>query len=174
VGAPPSDWEGGSWVASPRLGFTMPAGLKRIYGKGHLHSITSSCYRRPPHGLQPMGAKSKFAALCCEVNSLNEPGAKGRLRDRITGNTNQSKLQRKSRRDRELSWWTWPGSNRRPPACKAGALPAELHAHSYNISILGHFGMRRTCDWCAGEQGNPAGCYFQAPSWRRSRSNSPR
>src|SRR6267378_347137 len=27
-------------------------------------------------------------------------------------------------------WWTWPGSNRRPPACKAGALPAELHAHS--------------------------------------------
>ena len=25
-------------------------------------------------------------------------------------------------------WWTWPGSNRRPPACKAGALPAELHA----------------------------------------------
>ena len=23
--------------------------------------------------------------------------------------------------------WRWPGSNRRPPACKAGALPAELH-----------------------------------------------
>ena len=20
-------------------------------------------------------------------------------------------------------WWTWPGSNRQPPACKAGALP---------------------------------------------------
>src|SRR2546423_12766533 len=28
------------------------------------------------------------------------------------------------------TWWTWPGSNRRPPACKAGALPTELHAHS--------------------------------------------
>src|SRR4051812_43666142 len=26
------------------------------------------------------------------------------------------------------TWWTWPGSNRRPPACKAGALPTELHA----------------------------------------------
>ncbi len=24
------------------------------------------------------------------------------------------------------SWWSVPGSNRRPPACKAGALPAEL------------------------------------------------
>src|SRR5207248_8416250 len=23
-------------------------------------------------------------------------------------------------------WWSRPGSNRRPPACKAGALPAEL------------------------------------------------
>ena len=26
--------------------------------------------------------------------------------------------------------WRWPGSNRRPPACKAGALPAELHPRS--------------------------------------------
>ena len=31
-------------------------------------------------------------------------------------------------------WWTWPGSNRRPPACKAGALPAELHAHRKRYS----------------------------------------
>ena len=25
-----------------------------------------------------------------------------------------------------LFWWSWTGSNRRPPACKAGALPIEL------------------------------------------------
>ena len=25
-----------------------------------------------------------------------------------------------------LNWWSWTGSNRRPPACKAGALPTEL------------------------------------------------
>ena len=25
-----------------------------------------------------------------------------------------------------VSWWSQAGSNRRPPACKAGALPAEL------------------------------------------------
>ena len=24
------------------------------------------------------------------------------------------------------NWWSWSGSNRRPPACKAGALPTEL------------------------------------------------
>ena len=26
-------------------------------------------------------------------------------------------------------WWRYAGSNRRPPACKAGALPAELYPH---------------------------------------------
>ena len=25
-----------------------------------------------------------------------------------------------------ISWWSWSGSNRRPPECKSGALPAEL------------------------------------------------
>ena len=28
-----------------------------------------------------------------------------------------------------LRWWRWGGSNSWPPACKAGALPAELHPH---------------------------------------------
>ena len=28
-------------------------------------------------------------------------------------------------------WWRWTGSNRWPPACKAGALPAELHPRIY-------------------------------------------
>src|SRR4051812_38453431 len=27
---------------------------------------------------------------------------------------------------RNSDWWSQTGSNRRPPACKAGALPAEL------------------------------------------------
>jgi putative transposase len=30
------------------VGLAMPAGLKRYYGKGHLHFITFSCYRRLP------------------------------------------------------------------------------------------------------------------------------
>ena len=38
-------------------------------------------------------------------------------------------------------WWRWGGSNSWPPACKAGALPAELHPrcslrHSQNWTIL--------------------------------------
>ncbi len=38
-------------------------------------------------------------------------------------------------------WWTLTGSNRRPPACKAGALPAELRAH-----LNGREDRIRTCD----------------------------
>lgn len=29
---------------------------------------------------------------------------------------------------RRCEWWTLPGSNRRPPGCKPGALPSELKA----------------------------------------------
>ena len=32
-------------------------------------------------------------------------------------------------------WWRWAGSNRWPPACKAGALPAELHPHIRQVPI---------------------------------------
>ncbi len=41
----------GTWVLGlpiPSVGFAMPSGLKRYYGKGHLHFITFSCYRRLP------------------------------------------------------------------------------------------------------------------------------
>ena len=31
------------------------------------------------------------------------------------------------------SWWRLAGSNRWPPACKAGALPAELNPHIFTI-----------------------------------------
>ena len=32
-------------------------------------------------------------------------------------------------RANEMTRWSWTGSNRRPPACKAGALPTELQPH---------------------------------------------
>jgi hypothetical protein len=31
-----------------------------------------------------------------------------------------------SYRPKGKNWWSWSGSNRRPPECKSGALPAEL------------------------------------------------
>ena len=34
-------------------------------------------------------------------------------------------------------WWRMTGSNRRPPACKAGALPAELIPQSSLVGLVG-------------------------------------
>lgn len=34
-----------------------------------------------------------------------------------------------------LAWWAMTGSNRRPSACKADALPAELIAHASTLSL---------------------------------------
>ena len=35
----------------------------------------------------------------------------------------------------KLLWWRVPGSNRWPPACKAGALPAELTPHKGSLFL---------------------------------------
>ena len=34
------------------------------------------------------------------------------------------------------TWWSWSGSNRRPPECKSGALPAELQPLITSLSFL--------------------------------------
>jgi putative transposase len=47
-------WEPGAWVASALAtrfllqSVAMPTGLKRICGRGHLHFLTFSCYKRLP------------------------------------------------------------------------------------------------------------------------------
>jgi putative transposase len=43
----PSPVFGEGWAGDTLRG-AMPKGLKRYYGRGHLHFITSSCYRRSP------------------------------------------------------------------------------------------------------------------------------
>ncbi len=40
--------------------------------------------------------------------------------------TQRSRPQTRLSRLNGATWWSLSGSNRRPPACKAGALPAEL------------------------------------------------
>ena len=47
------------------------------------------------------------------------------------GRTPERSLLRSGHRPMPVTaWWSQPGSNRRPPACKAGALPAELWPRS--------------------------------------------
>ena len=37
-----------------------------------------------------------------------------------------------------VEWWRWWGSNPWPPACRAGALPAELHPH-FDLGVICFF-----------------------------------
>ena len=46
----------------------MPKGLKRIYGLGHLHFITFSCYRRLPL-LRTVRARNTFVQILGEVRT---------------------------------------------------------------------------------------------------------
>ena len=41
------------------------------------------------------------------------------------------------------NWWRLTGSNRRPPACKAGALPAELNP-PFSLALVGLVGLEPT------------------------------
>jgi hypothetical protein len=43
-------------------------------------------------------------------------------------------LKTRARLSLFIIWWSWTGSNRRHPACKAGALPAELQPH-FNLCV---------------------------------------
>lgn len=62
-------------------------------------------------------------------------------------------------------WWRRTGSNRRPPACKAGALPAELRPHQVMTIRQYHMispGVNTTEDWWAREDLNLRPHAYQA------------
>ena len=57
-------------------------------------------------------------------------------------------------------WWSRPGSNRQPPACKAGALPTELRPRSSCRRSAG--GRPLAVDWWAREDLNLRPHAYQA------------
>ena len=74
-------------------------------------------------------------------------------------------------RGRRQDRWRWPGSNRRPPACKAGALPAELHPRAPSaIRPRWRFGWWRNTVRCAAwSPSGRAGAAPRGPFWIRTR-----
>jgi hypothetical protein len=86
------------------------------------------------------------------VHGIERPGRRTTLRR----NPNRSSLHNVSRTGRKRSfpqtvflrmtspsktWWSRTGSNRRPPACKAGALPAELRPPKLDNGVVGLGGL---------------------------------
>ena len=104
------------------------------------------------HGLvHPMHARCQ-AALRPEVVAAKERSSLALKGGRTWGTRTPGLLLPKQTRYRaalmsDLKWWRMSGSNRRPPACKAGALPAEL------IPRVGVF-LVLTLNWCARSDSN--------------------
>ena len=73
---------------------------------------------------------SSVSPAFAEATAGNLRGSKGGLPSRSRGNWPVSALRAPTRqpshRFASEGWWSQTESNRRPPACKAGALPTEL------------------------------------------------
>lgn len=79
------------------------------------------------------GAMSEqiFSSQCQTEQAASEPAANLflLLTDNLLPTAHTINCLRKASA-KGRRWWSWTGSNRRPPACKAGALPAELWTHT--------------------------------------------
>ena len=71
---------------------------------------------------------------------------------------------RKKKVNQDHRWWSQTGSNRRPPACKAGALPTELCPRLSFRSAQCRFVLRR-------EPAAPEGLADRATWWAREDLN---
>ena len=96
-----------SGVRSNHLSYAPIIRLRRKTAKVWLSSIPSLyCFAIPSNFVMPEILLSSFASDCSFLSRL----------DFLRLFSLSSSL-----------WWRWGGSNSWPPACKAGALPAELH-----------------------------------------------
>ena len=79
-------------------------------------------------------ARSKIDAIQIQmhgrISKRGPPSPRPALRLRRAPSRFQGWLANRSGISRE-GWWSQTGSNRRPPACKAGALPTELWPPAY-------------------------------------------
>ena len=66
---------------------------------------------------------------CSDRSPLHDVRQHAPRRRRSAGNGREFKFADDTRESQRSLWWSQTGSNRRPPACKAGALPAELWPH---------------------------------------------
>jgi hypothetical protein len=87
-------------------------------------------------------ARSGPSSSRCQISFRYRPdicasGPTSRVSIRPGGRTVSAQLSFHGRaRARSTSWWSQTGSNRRPPACKAGALPTELWPLSCRLKEL--------------------------------------
>ena len=97
--------------------------------------VSNSCLRRK----SPTRKHLEYCAIACDQRHLRCPersplhDVRQHARPCLVGHrTCEFVFSRTRLRSKGPPyWWSQTGSNRRPPACKAGALPTELWPRSY-------------------------------------------
>ncbi len=92
-----------------------------------------------PRRLNDAHRLGKCAGCMCVRHGATQTYSYGKVRG-----SSRSRRCRDAQEDSQknpgwLAWWRWAGSNCRPPACKAGALPAELHPRGVGMVGLSGF-----------------------------------
>jgi hypothetical protein len=107
----------------PRVDLARPETHQNL-----IHSNKEPAPRNPAS--QPDTRKRKRHRHRVRTNTRTVPNSTASLRysrhPALTNPPVAPKAPTRTRTSRSEGWWRRSGSNRRPPACKAGALPAEL------------------------------------------------
>src|ERR1700676_1972962 len=85
---------------------------------GRMHLVHRTDIARLHPASRPHGER---AIVISRMRRLRSPAARD---EQLSGE--QTSVTSKLSDEQNPSWWSQTGSNRRPPACKAGALPTEL------------------------------------------------
>ena len=106
-----------------------PFAFAPILGKiGHRRALTEQIARIRPSCLADNHSRpARSIARHSPTRSCRHARTNPFIHDvkEPVGITSRPSIFRRFRKPGE-AWWSQPGSNRRPPACKAGALPTEL------------------------------------------------
>ena len=105
-----------------------PFGNPRIKARRRLRGAFRSLLRpSSPASAKAFTVCSNFLGYPQQISFIFQRSRYRQL-DRKPWHSHGSRAFRfRSTRTTPLTTWRWAGLNRRPPACKAGALPTELH-----------------------------------------------
>lgn len=117
-----------------------PQGLPRRSKKSSLQRCQEQAVIRKSPQNGTLSKDKPFSAHSCEELPKQSGALPVCPQDhQIRGQTNHNVV---GRHHEQSEWWSQTGSNRRPHACKARALPTELWPHvvSYAITLPQHLG----------------------------------
>lgn len=121
----PAPLRAGGFPIRTSSGHSLVGGSPKLFAASHvLHRLRLP--RHPPCALRSLVTSSSLRPSGLERVKHKASSLRYLPLSPLVKELRPARLQRSQI---IASWWSRSGSNRRHPACKAGALPTELHPH---------------------------------------------